>query len=179
VTLSTFLPVNNPADPNQCREILLATPGFVSKTTPATVADYSMTPIPASYLAAGSLTFEQVSNNAVLWRLSWGNGGYSGPNTTDLTNGDGDASPPFASPLPSSNTQALRFTPGCNLASTSNATQYGLTAGAAVFTNNHAASFTVVSAPPIPGLPGASKLLLPVVLGLSVLAFAVLRRRRA
>jgi hypothetical protein len=180
VTLSTF-PVPNPANGVACREILLATAGFPAKTSPAATLDYTMSAIPAGYLAAGSLTFEAVSGGAVLWRVSWGDGAYSGPNTTDLTNGDGDNSPPFASALPSGTAQALRYTPACATASTSNATQYAVTAGAATFTNNALGNYVVqFTAPPsIPALPDSAKLLLPAVLGLAVLAFAFLRRRSA
>lgn len=180
VTLSTF-PVPNPASGALCREILVATAGFTSKTSPAALVDFTMSAIPAAYLAAGSLTFEAVAGGAVLWRVSWGDGGYTGPNTTDLTNGDGDNSPPFSAALPSSSAQALRFTPACATASSSNATQYAVTAGAATFTNNSLANFVVqFTAPPsVPALPDAAKLLLPAILGLAALAFAILRRRTA
>ena len=44
-----------------------------------------MSPIPATYLAAGSLTFED-DFGTILWRLSWGGPAYTGPNTGALTN---------------------------------------------------------------------------------------------
>src|SRR5262245_41086748 len=176
VSLSAF-PLPNPSDGTACRPILLGTAAFAAKTTPAATLNYTMAAIPASYIAGGTITFEQISNNAVLWRVSWGT--YSGPNTTDLTNGDGDNSPPFAAALPSASAAALKFSPACGTASTSNATQYAVTAGPAVFTNNANSSFTVVAPPPVPGLPGAAKVLLPMALGLAALALAVLRRQPA
>ena len=183
VTLIAFTGTN-PANSAACRQILIATPGFLAKTTPGTVADYAtMAPIPASYLAAGSLTFEGVIGSINYWRVSWGGAGYTGSQAIDPTNsatGVTTTAPPFAGPLPSTGTQALRFTPACATPSTSTAAQYALTAGAAVFTNNALGSFTVnAPASPIPGLPGVSKLLLPAVLGLAVLAIAFLRRRSA
>src|SRR5262249_16556632 len=98
VTLSTF-PLPNPGNGTACREILPATACFAAKTTPAAAPDYTMLSIPAGYLNAGSLTFE-TTGNVVLWRVSWG-AGYTGSNATDTTNGDGDNSPQFGSPLPS------------------------------------------------------------------------------
>src|SRR5688572_15133588 len=57
--------------------ILIATPAFSEYTIPAAEPDFVMAAIPSSYLAAGSLIFEDKSNDAVLWRLSWGGAGYT------------------------------------------------------------------------------------------------------
>jgi len=176
VTLSLF-PLPNPTDGTLCRPILLGTASFAAKTTPAATLNYTMTPIPPTYIPGGTITFEQISDGGILWRLSWGT--YSGSNLTNATNGDGDNSPPFAAALPSTSAAALKFSPACGTASTSNAAQYAVTPGPAVFTNNANASFTVVAPPPVPGLPGASKVLLPMALGLAALALAVLRRQTA
>ncbi len=78
VALSTF-PMPNPAS-GACREILPATPGMAARTSPpldAAGRDYVMNPIPASYLAAGSLTFEAIGG-VVYWRTSWGGAAYTG-----------------------------------------------------------------------------------------------------
>ena len=170
-----------------CKEILIATSGFSAKTSPSAVPNYTMlAPIPPSYLAAGSLLF-QTPTGTVYWRLSWG--GYSGPQTVlagtspTANDADGSTAPPFAAALPSTGVQSVRYTDTCTADpnssdSTTNAADYALSAGAATFTNNSGASFVVTAPLPVPGLPGISKLLLPSLLGLGVLCFALLRRRR-
>ena len=180
VTLIAFT-APNPTNGAACARILSTTAGFNSKTTPAAIPDYTMAAIPPAYLAAGSLAFEGVAGSVVLWRVSWGGAGFTGPQTVDLTNdGDGTTAPAFAGPLPSGGPQSLRFTPACGTASTNTAAQYALSAGQAVFSNNNVTptAFTV-NLPRFPALPGASALLLPAVLGLAVLGFAILRRRSA
>src|SRR4030095_12186318 len=120
---------------------LIATPNFL----PGLVPDYVMTtPIPAEYLAAGKLTFE-TDGGFVYWSLAWGGAAYTGTNLGgDITNDfDGDFSPPFAGPLPSTGTQAVLFTGPAAAASTNNAADYVLTGGAAVFTNNGGGNGTV------------------------------------
>jgi hypothetical protein len=179
ITLSTF-PMPNPTS-GTCLAILLATPGFAAKTAPAAVANYTMAAIPASYLPGGSLTFETLGGATTLWRVSWGT--YAGPATvatvaSGFNDDDGTAAPNAGGALPSTGTAALQFTPACGTASTTNASQYASTGGAAVFTNNGGATFTVQAPPAVPGLPGRSQWLLPTVLGAGVLAFAVLRRTR-
>jgi hypothetical protein len=128
--------------------IVIATSNFMPGFTP----DFVMTnPIPASYLAAGKLTFETdgTPGSSVWWGLAWGGASYTGTNTgnagaisvaNDL---DGNFNPPFAGPLPSSNTQALQFTGASGNQSTTNAADYALTAGAAVFTKNNGTTTTV------------------------------------
>ena len=116
--------------------ILVATSGFSSATHPALTPDFILSnPIPASYLAAGTLTYED-NFGTILWRLSWGSG-YSGPGTGSLTNdADGQFSPRFAGPLPSTMLQALRYKFAASALSTNNANDYALTAGTAVFRDN-------------------------------------------
>jgi hypothetical protein len=95
VTLIAFT-APNPTNNAACARILSSTAAFNSKTTPVAVPDYTMAAIPAAYLAAGSLTFEGVAGSVVLWRVSWGGAGFTGPQTVDLTNdGDGTTSPAF------------------------------------------------------------------------------------
>ncbi len=137
--------------------ILIATPEFVAATNPMAVPNFMMTNrIPASYLPAGSLTFEDDSG-IVYWRLSWGGAAYSGSTFGNTTNDDdpGTAAanfgPPFAEALPSTSLQAIRFTGAAGASSTTNAADYTLTIAAAVFTNNARNSFTVIPPPPIPG----------------------------
>ncbi len=132
--------------------VLLATPGFSAVTTPAAVPDFVMTaPIPPSYLAAGSLTFENNTGALIYWRLSWGGASYTGPGNGELTNdADGNFNPPFAGPLPSTGLQALQFQGTASAMSTDNAADYALTPGAATFINNNG-QVILVDPPPIPG----------------------------
>lgn len=126
--------------------VLLATSAFASAMTPSLTPDFVLTnPIPASYLAAGSLTWED-HFGTVLWRLSWGGASYTGPTTGAITNDlDGNFGPPFGGPLPSTTSQALQFEFAASALSTNNANDYALTSGAATFTNNAGASGTVNS----------------------------------
>jgi hypothetical protein len=90
--------------------ILAATAGFSAATSPALTPDFVLTnAIPASYLAAGTLTYES-NVGTILWRLSWGGAGYTGSGAGALTNdADGNFSPAFAGPLPSAAGKALLF----------------------------------------------------------------------
>jgi len=126
--------------------VLAATSNFSSHTNPALTPDFVLTnPIPASYLAAGSLTFED-DFGTILWRLSWGGANYTGSGLGDITNdADGNFNPPFPGPLPSSNGQALLFQNSASAPSTNNAADYALTTGPATFTNNLHSSGTIVS----------------------------------
>jgi hypothetical protein len=130
--------------------VLIATSSFQSYVSPVVPPDFIMTnPIPASYLAAGSLTFE-TDAGFIYWRLSWGGAAYTGLGTLNSTNNDADANanPPFASGLPYTTLQALRFSGAASALSVTNAADYAVTAGAAVWTNNGHASETAT------GLPG-------------------------
>ncbi len=127
------------------RSILIASTAFLSQTTPAATADFTMTNlIPPSYLCAGSLTFED-DFGTIYWRLSWGGGGYTGSGAESTTNEsaplDSSANPPFAGPLPTSNLQALRYSGTAASGSTNNAAQYALTPGASTWRNNANASY--------------------------------------
>ena len=137
---------SNVANSGSGVRVLAATSGFSSATNPPVAPDFVLTnPIPASYLAAGSLTYED-NFGTVLWRLSWGGPSYTGPGTGSLTNdADGMFNPPFAGPLPSTTPQALLFQFDTSALSTTNANDYALTAGAATFTNNSGASGSISS----------------------------------
>ncbi len=98
--------------------------------------------IPASYLAAGKLTFESDAG-LVYWSLAWGGASYSGTNTGQTDNdADGNFSPPFAGPLPSPAPGPCDSPARPADPSTNNAADYALTAGSAVFTNNAGTSGT-------------------------------------
>ncbi len=149
VTLIIF--PSDVANAVQGARILVVSPAFAA-AQPGIAADFAMTSlIPASYLAAGRLTFED-GGGTVLWSLAWGGAAYTGPNTgVTFNDADGNFGPPFGSPLPSTTLQALLFSapdPTGTALSTNNAADYSITAGTATFTNNAGASGTV--GPPAP-----------------------------
>ena len=129
--------------------VLIASANFPSHTMPVAVPDFTMANlIPASYFAAGSLTWESDAGT-VFWRLSWGGAAYTGPNSGSIDNdADGNFGPPFGGPLPSSCTNALEFQGNATALSTNNAADYLLIGSPIVFVNNAGASFTVVATLP-------------------------------
>jgi hypothetical protein len=130
--------------------VLIASANFPSHTTPPAMPDFTMTNlIPASYFAAGSLTWQNKITGEILWRLSWGGAAYTGPTTGSTTNdADGQFGPAFPSPLPSACSTALLFPGPATALSTNNAADYVTTTGNVVFTNNAHVSFTI--AVPLP-----------------------------
>ncbi len=127
--------------------ILLCTPSFIAQTSPAAVADGIIaTPIPASYLAAGKLTFELGAT--IYWSVAWG--GYAGPNTGSTINDpNGQFSPAFALPLPSTDTSALQFQGIFSAQSSNNAADYMITAGSSMWVNNAGLSFQLGMTDPV------------------------------
>jgi hypothetical protein len=126
--------------------ILIVSTGFSAHTDPTVVPDFTLVnTIPDSYLAAGSLTYE-TNRGLVLWRLSWGGNRYTGSNRgSSFNDDDGNFGPPFNDLLPSTGTASLLFQKGAFAKSTTNANDYAVTGGAAVFTNS--AGDTVVVTP--------------------------------
>jgi len=126
--------------------VLVATAEFSLYTDPPVDADFTLVaPIPPGYLTAGSLTFENDEGTLLVCRLSWGGSGYTGSTTGALTNdNDGEFGPPVATALPSDGLLGLLFQGEADALSTSNAADYALTSGAAVFTNNAGQIFTVI-----------------------------------
>jgi len=128
--------------------VLITSANFADFLDGSAPADFTLTNlIPESYLAAGSLTFEE-DFGIIFWRLSWGGAAYTGPNDGDCINDDdpcpdGDFGPPWPGPLPSGGVQALQFQGPAAAESTTNFDDYELTMGAAVFTNNAGQSATV------------------------------------
>jgi hypothetical protein len=138
IDMTTQVPNGNTGD-----RVLVATANFLPGLTP----DFVMQPIPASYLAAGKITWED-DGGTIWWGLAWGGAAYTGTNTGVNTAGggndaDGNFNPPFAGVLPSAGTIAVRFPGAATALSTNNLADYALTAGAAVFTNNLGQSGTV------------------------------------
>ena len=137
--------------------VLIASSAFLAATNPQAVPDFTMTAlIPASYLPAGSLTFEE-DDGTIYWRLSWGGAGYTGSNLGHSDN-DNDPpgvlanfGPPFAGAMPSTTLQALQFQGTATALSTSNSTDYAISTSPAVFRNNARNSFTVVAPASLPG----------------------------
>jgi len=129
--------------------ILITTVPFNSLTDIAVVPDDTITtPIPASYLTAGSLTFQNDAGTLIYWRLSWGGASYTGSCAGSIANNDPDLNfcPAFPTPLPSSDLNALRFTGPAGAASTNNAADYALTTSPSSWVNNAGTMFVLESA---------------------------------
>ena len=126
--------------------ILVASSNFSSFTNPSLTPDFLLTnPIPASYLAAGSLTFED-KFGTIYWRLSWGGAAYTGPTTGSITNdADGNFGPPFGGALSSGSGKALAFQLAFSAPSVTNANDYVVTSSSATFVRNNGGSGTIVS----------------------------------
>ncbi len=130
--------------------VLVCSVNFLNSTSPPTTPDAIMTNlIPASYLAAGRITWEDYFGT-IYWMVCFGGSSYTGPTFGSTANdADGNFGPPWPGPLPSSGPRALLFPGPATAPSTNNAADYALTTGAAVFTNNAGQSFTINS-PPCP-----------------------------
>ncbi len=126
--------------------VLAASPGFARYSDPEAAPDFVMANvIPASYLSAGSLTFETDDGVFIVWRLSWGGAGYTGSTGGAFTNDPGgEFGPAFPDALPTQSRSALLFKGNAVAMSTNNAADYEVTAGDAVFVNNMRTSFAVV-----------------------------------
>jgi hypothetical protein len=148
ITLITFS--SDVARGNQGDTILITTPNFKNYTNnPATFhSDFTMNPIPASYLAAGRLIYQDPSG-PILWSLAFGGPSYTGSTNGETTNGAFDPGK-FAGVLPRTTLQALRYTGPATGQNNNNATDYALTSGAATFTNNAGTAFTLVAQPANP-----------------------------
>jgi len=151
ITLATFSSgVSNGAVGSR---ILITTASFASHETSPITSDFTMTAIPASYLAAGRLAYLNPAflSGGILWSVSWGGASYTGPNTGLIVNdADGNFAPPFAGVLPSGSTSALLFPGLASALSTNNAADYMVTAGTATFTNNAGNSTSLAGATPTP-----------------------------
>ena len=151
ITLITF--PSNVSNGAAGSRILIATASFASHETSSIASDFTMTAIPASYLAAGRVAYlnPAYQSGGILWSVSWGGASYTGPNTGLLDNdADGIFGPPFAGVLPSTSTLALLFNGPASALSTNNAADYTVTAGPATFTNNSGDSTSLADATPTP-----------------------------
>jgi len=125
--------------------VLLATAAFITKLkalAPAFAPDFTITnPIPASYLAAGRLTYEDNIGN-VYWSLAWGGAAYAGSNAGSILNdADGIYGPPFARGLPTVGRQGPLFQGVASAASTSNAADYALSLNPATVVGNNGTAY--------------------------------------
>ncbi len=132
--------------------VLITSPNFTSLLDNTIQPDFMLTNlIPESYLAAGTMTFEDNSGNFVYWRLSWGGTNYSGDTSGSMTNdADGEFGPPYEGPLPADSLQAVQFQGSASAPSTNNRDDYALTKGASTWTNNADDSGTLVEPSPCP-----------------------------
>ncbi len=139
------------------RRVLIATASFSGVLDGPLAPDFIMVNlIPASYLAAGSITFEDDpfmgNDGTIWWRLSWGGAGYTGGTdgaSVEMGGNDFDGDfgrwpePPAVMPLPSAGVQALQFQGPATALSTNNADDYALTTMPVTFTNNANGSATI------------------------------------
>ncbi len=118
------------------------------------LADFTLTNlIPQSYLAAGSITFEDDAGTFVFWRLSWGGKKYTGPTDGSIINdADGEFGPPWPGPLPSDGIQALEFQGPADAQSTNNQDDYAL--GTSTWRNNAGAGDGLTTCPANLEAPG-------------------------
>ena len=126
--------------------VLIASPNFAAIDSPT--PDFIMSNLlPASYLAAGSLTWQE--GPVAYWRVCWGGAAYTGPTSVDMANDpDGTVAPAFNGGLPSSSTSGLIYDAFNNGgseeggrdstdgASNWSDADYRFTSGAAVLKNN-------------------------------------------
>ncbi len=138
---------SNVATGNAGSRVLITSANFTNYTSPPLSTNFTMTNlIPASYLAAGRITFED-DGGTILWSVAYGGAAYTGAttgaNTNDLDSNFGK----LAFSLPTTNKSAVLFQGAAAAASVTNSSDYALTAGAAVFTNNAGTAFTVVPEP--------------------------------
>lgn len=146
----TLIDFNHNVNPGTGGRILITSAGMSAYESSSITSDFTLANlIPASYLAAGRLTFERtIPDGTVLWSIAWGGSGYTGSTTGEVGTNDADGDfGKLAGTLPSSGLQALLFDGTATDFSTNNQADYIVTPGAAVFTNNAGASFTVVPEP--------------------------------
>ncbi len=143
------------------RRVLITTANFFGVLDGLLAPDFIMANlIPASYLAAGSITFESDPfygyDGTIWWRLSWGGAGYTGSTLGAGGVGANDADGDFGrwpGPLPSADVQALQFQRPATAQSTNNADDYALTAVPAMFTNNAGQTATLTPDSDDDGVP--------------------------
>ncbi len=124
--------------------VLITTPNFANYTDIPLVSDFTMVPIPVSYLAAGQVTFDNSGGTVTYWSLSWGGTGFTGLTTGATSNDvDGEFGPAFGGPLPSNSLSALLFQGAAGDKSTTNFDDYAVTPGAATFFNNIGTAFSL------------------------------------
>ena len=130
------------------QRILIASGTFSNHLDSPVSPDFALENlIPATYLAGGTMTFE--NGGVVYWRVSWGN--YTGSTTGSTFNdADGDFGGPIPMALPSAGLQALRFDGAANAPSTSNEDDYVLTAAASTWTNNAGEGGTLIGGGALP-----------------------------
>ena len=133
--------------------VLLATAAFTTAmqaVTPGFAPDFTIAnPIPASYLAAGRLTFES-DLGTIYWSLAWGGAAYTGSHTGAITNDvDGNFGPAFGQGLPTSGRQGVLFSGAASALSTTNAANYALSASPATVVRNNGTSYVIGALPEI------------------------------
>jgi len=143
---TTSVPVNASGS-----RVLIVSANFSATTLPVAVGDYTMANlVPASYIPAGKISFEQ-DNGVILWSVSWGGASYTGSQVGSTTNDvDGNFGPAVAGAFPISGTSSLRFTGAATAMSTTNLANYATVTSNVVFTNNAGANYTITLPPQPP-----------------------------
>jgi hypothetical protein len=119
--------------------VLLCSSALVRRLAPSITPDFLLsTPIPASYLAAGSLTLDMPGDGVgPLWRLSWGGAAYSGSGAVEAINDlDGDCNPACPSTIDDVAGRGVKFKFGPGTPSTTSANDYAPNHGAVKVWNN-------------------------------------------
>ena len=128
--------------------VLLCSNGMLGRLAPFIAPDFMLsTPIPPSYLSAGTLYIDMPGDGmGPLWRLSWGGASYLGSGAVESINDpDGDCNPPYPNGLFGETGQGVKFLFDPNTQSTTNASDYALDLGASQVWNNAGEKATVVS----------------------------------
>lgn len=122
--------------------ILVASAAMIAYTEPPLEVDFILTElIPASYLAAGSLTFQTDDGSSVIARLSWGGAAYSGPTEgADFNDLDADYGEPLPSGLPIDGMHSVLLGIEHHQSSSTNAQDFHI-AHDVVLVNNSGAEF--------------------------------------
>lgn len=134
----------NVAHSSSNARILITSPSFRRYTETACRPDFLMQHlIPASYLAAGKIAYEDARTGDVLWSFSWGGDNYKGSNAAVSTNNQSrDFGPAVPDALP---TDGLSAYVDNNVLQpiTSDSNDYGLNDGRSTFTNNAGQTFKI------------------------------------
>ena len=128
--------------------VLLCSNAMLGRLAPFITPDFLLsTPIPTSYLAAGSLTLDMPGDGmGPLWRLSWGGASYSGSGAVELINdSDGECNPAYPNSIDGVVGRGVKFKFDPGTPSTTNANDYASKQGADQVWNNAGDQATIIA----------------------------------